>query len=146
MLLWYHENIRVFSDRLVNDEDRCWFDRLLRNTLNEKFNYDANNAIGNDVVLYADFHGPTVRYERIVDLENVFIEMTFAFFLIHVDFYYHRAVGKSSLRIFEQLQQLDNVPDEFGVVRRRDEPRMQNNAHSTATRWERSPFRNRRIR
>ena len=28
--LWYHENLRVFQDRLVNDEDRDWFSNLLQ--------------------------------------------------------------------------------------------------------------------
>uniref|UniRef100_A0A8C3HTZ9 Dynein axonemal heavy chain 1 n=1 Tax=Chrysemys picta bellii TaxID=8478 RepID=A0A8C3HTZ9_CHRPI len=28
--LWYHESCRVFRDRLVNDEDRNWFDDLMK--------------------------------------------------------------------------------------------------------------------
>ncbi|EDO42620.1 predicted protein, partial [Nematostella vectensis] len=28
--LWYHENCRVFQDRLVNDEDRLWFNDLMK--------------------------------------------------------------------------------------------------------------------
>lgn len=26
-MVWYHEMQRIFSDRLINDEDRQWFEK-----------------------------------------------------------------------------------------------------------------------
>jgi dynein heavy chain len=34
--LWSHECLRVFHDRLVNDEDRLWFFRYLQNRVEVK--------------------------------------------------------------------------------------------------------------
>ena len=33
--LWYHECCRVFEDRLVNEEDRGWFQTMLVSKLTE---------------------------------------------------------------------------------------------------------------
>uniref|UniRef100_A0A803W4G1 Dynein axonemal heavy chain 1 n=1 Tax=Ficedula albicollis TaxID=59894 RepID=A0A803W4G1_FICAL len=33
--LWYHESCRVFCDRLVSDEDRTWFDKLMMEKMEE---------------------------------------------------------------------------------------------------------------
>ncbi len=33
--LWYHECMRVFSDRLVDDDDRQWFQKLLENKMHK---------------------------------------------------------------------------------------------------------------
>ena len=35
--LWVHEVSRVFSDRLVNDEDKTWFNDLIVELLYKKF-------------------------------------------------------------------------------------------------------------
>lgn len=52
--LWYHENCRVYQDRLVNDEDRHWFDDLLENKIVE-FKYTVEDCLGSDVLFYGDF-------------------------------------------------------------------------------------------
>ncbi|XP_076380685.1 dynein axonemal heavy chain 1-like [Megalopta genalis] len=71
LLLWYHENLRVFSDRLVNDEDRKWFDDYLRNILAKNFECDANKLVGNVVRFYADFCGTSKEYEQITDMKKM---------------------------------------------------------------------------
>ncbi|TGZ44717.1 Dynein heavy chain 1, axonemal [Temnothorax longispinosus] len=71
LLLWYHENIRVFSDRLINDEDKKWFDQLLRSMLKNKFNCDADDIIGEKPLFYGDFCDPAGEYEQIIDIEKM---------------------------------------------------------------------------
>ncbi|XP_072745723.1 dynein axonemal heavy chain 1 [Anoplolepis gracilipes] len=71
LLLWYHENIRVFSDRLIDDEDRKWFDQFLRNILNEKFHYNVNNLIGQKTLFYGDFCSTAKEYEQITDIKKM---------------------------------------------------------------------------
>ncbi|KAJ8971587.1 hypothetical protein NQ317_002870 [Molorchus minor] len=51
--LWYHECRRVYQDRLVNDEDRSWFDRLLRQKIDEYYNIDPDKALGTEAILFA---------------------------------------------------------------------------------------------
>ncbi|XP_076646459.1 dynein axonemal heavy chain 1 [Halictus rubicundus] len=71
LLLWYHENVRVFCDRLVNDEDRQWFDNLLRSILQTNFECDANTIIGDAVLFYGDFCGTSKEYEEITDTKKM---------------------------------------------------------------------------
>lgn len=70
LLLWYHENIRVFSDRLINDEDKKWFNQLLHNILKKKFNYNAD-IIEKKPLFYGDFCNSTGEYEQMIDIEKV---------------------------------------------------------------------------
>nr|XP_012230662.1 PREDICTED: dynein heavy chain 1, axonemal-like [Linepithema humile] len=71
LLLWYHENIRIFSDRLINDEDRKCLEQFLRNILKEKFNCDADNIIGTKSLFYGDFCSTTREYEQITDMKKM---------------------------------------------------------------------------
>ncbi|KZC03876.1 Dynein heavy chain 1, axonemal [Dufourea novaeangliae] len=70
LLLWYHENLRVFSDRLVNDTDREWFDDLLRSIMGTNFECDAGTVIGDGVLFYGDFCGTSREYERIINTKK----------------------------------------------------------------------------
>ncbi|XP_011707083.1 PREDICTED: dynein heavy chain 1, axonemal-like, partial [Wasmannia auropunctata] len=71
LLLWYHENIRVFGDRLINSDDNKWFDQLLRNVLKEKFNCNADDIIGKKPLFYGDFCNTAGEYEQIIDIEKM---------------------------------------------------------------------------
>ncbi|XP_076227649.1 dynein axonemal heavy chain 1 [Nomia melanderi] len=71
LLLWYHENLRVFSDRLVNDTDRKWFDDLLRSIMEDKFKCDPATVIGNDTLFYGDFCVTSKEYEQIIDKQQM---------------------------------------------------------------------------
>ncbi|KAK7819786.1 hypothetical protein U0070_012392 [Myodes glareolus] len=55
--LWYHENCRVFRDRLVNEEDRSWFDDLLETQM-EELEVAFNKVCPFQPILYGDFMSP----------------------------------------------------------------------------------------
>ena len=72
--LWYHENCRVFQDRLVSNEDREWFDELLRYKMLSDFDIQFDEVVTKQPVLFADFLGRTVdsrNYEEITDNKKV---------------------------------------------------------------------------
>lgn len=52
--LWYHESCRVFQDRLVNDEDRDWFDKLLKEKMTKNFETSVEEVINIEPLLYGD--------------------------------------------------------------------------------------------
>ncbi len=70
--LWYHESCRVFQDRLVNDEDRKWFDQLLHTHIQE-FGCKIEEVVPYQPVLYGDFMfpGAVKVYRLIEDKEKV---------------------------------------------------------------------------
>ncbi|XP_041081390.1 dynein heavy chain 1, axonemal [Polyodon spathula] len=71
--LWYHESCRVFQDRLVNEEDRSWFDELLRTRMQE-FGTSFEEVIPSRPVLFGDFMVPGSEkkvYELIEDKEKI---------------------------------------------------------------------------
>ncbi|XP_004631750.1 dynein heavy chain 1, axonemal [Octodon degus] len=55
--LWYHENCRVFRDRLVNEEDRSWFDELLKSHM-EQWEVTFDEVCIFQPILYGDFMSP----------------------------------------------------------------------------------------
>ncbi|XP_060604387.1 dynein axonemal heavy chain 1-like isoform X2 [Ruditapes philippinarum] len=59
--LWYHESCRVFQDRLVNDEDRNWFDNLLREKMKSDFDAKIDEVINLEPILYADLLSANVE-------------------------------------------------------------------------------------
>ena len=72
--LWYHECQRVFADRLVNDQDRNWFDELLKYCLEKDFNTTYDEVVTGDMLLYSDFMFPNAEpkmYEYIEDVEKM---------------------------------------------------------------------------
>lgn len=74
LLLWYHENCRVFQDRMVNDKDRSWFDELLCLHLVKYFSVDPKNILGTETILYGDFllKGSDVKnYQHVTDMTKV---------------------------------------------------------------------------
>ena len=71
--LWYHECCRVFQDRLVNNEDRSWFENMVRSKMSG-FGIDPKEVLGNDIILYGDFLNPNADpklYEEIGDVSKV---------------------------------------------------------------------------
>ncbi|XP_074169160.1 dynein axonemal heavy chain 1 isoform X1 [Rhinolophus sinicus] len=55
--LWYHESCRVFRDRLVNEEDRSWFDKLLESHM-EEWEVAFDEVCPFQPILYGDFMSP----------------------------------------------------------------------------------------
>lgn len=71
--LWYHENCRVFRDRLVNEEDRSWFDKLLEGRM-EEWEVAFNEVCPFQPILYGDFMSPgsdVKSYELITSEKKV---------------------------------------------------------------------------
>lgn len=74
LCLWYHECCRVFQDRLVNDEDRSWFDNLLRSKIQEHYQIEAERTLGSEPVLFADFLDTSAGqgyYEQVKDFRRL---------------------------------------------------------------------------
>lgn len=53
--LWVHEMNRVFKDRLLDKNDHHDFDSLIRKYVVNKLEADANDVLGKDHILFADF-------------------------------------------------------------------------------------------
>lgn len=73
--LWCHECSRVFEDRLVNTDDRDWFQDLLKSRISLDFELDPVEVLGSGPLLYGDFMVPNTDnkiYEEITDMDKVF--------------------------------------------------------------------------
>ncbi|XP_054832932.1 dynein axonemal heavy chain 1 [Eublepharis macularius] len=71
--LWYHESCRVFRDRLVNEEDRTWFDDLMK-TMMLEWETTFDEVVPFQPLLYGDFMMPGADmklYELIEDKEKL---------------------------------------------------------------------------
>ena len=73
--IWFHEHIRVFGDRLTNEEDKSWLTNMLEKNLEENTSLKAADlwAVKPDVI-YSDFMiaGADPRiYEEIEDLPQL---------------------------------------------------------------------------
>lgn len=65
----------MFEDRLVNNEDRNWFESLLQSKVTS-FGTQSEEVLGTGPLLYADFLNPNADprvYEEITDLQKVTI-------------------------------------------------------------------------
>ncbi|KAL1138665.1 hypothetical protein AAG570_008727 [Ranatra chinensis] len=70
--LWFHENCRVFEDRMVNDKDRAWFQALLHRQMVEDFHVEPNQVLSQEPILFADFIQPDFRrYSMVTDLHTM---------------------------------------------------------------------------
>uniref|UniRef100_A0A8C5QQJ6 Dynein axonemal heavy chain 1 n=1 Tax=Leptobrachium leishanense TaxID=445787 RepID=A0A8C5QQJ6_9ANUR len=71
--LWYHESCRVFQDRLVNQEDRSWFDELMKERMQE-FGAGFEEVVPEQPVLFGDFMSPgsdAKTYQLVTDREKL---------------------------------------------------------------------------
>ncbi|XP_078000357.1 dynein axonemal heavy chain 1-like isoform X2 [Glandiceps talaboti] len=72
--LWYHESSRIFRDRLINDEDRTWFENLLEEKITQDFNTKFDEVVVRNPLLYGDFMIPNSEnklYQEIEDLPKM---------------------------------------------------------------------------
>jgi len=78
--LWSHEALRVFHDRLVNDEDRVWFMEYLKGMVKTHLGMKAEDVFGGSdnqrlrEVLYCDFMIPGAeprKYEQVTDMPKL---------------------------------------------------------------------------
>ncbi|XP_050527307.1 dynein axonemal heavy chain 1-like [Daktulosphaira vitifoliae] len=71
--LWYHENCRVYQDRLINDEDRNWFLNLLKTKMTENFEKNIENLFSKQII-FCDFIENSVgvkSYRRVTDFNKL---------------------------------------------------------------------------
>lgn len=63
----------MFQDRLVNNEDRNWFETLLQSKIST-FGIESKDVMQDKTVLYGDFMNPNADprpYEEIIDISKV---------------------------------------------------------------------------
>lgn len=63
----------MFQDRLVNTEDRNWFETLLQSKIST-FGIESKDVMQDNTVLYGDFMNPNADprpYEEITDISKV---------------------------------------------------------------------------
>jgi dynein heavy chain len=69
--LWAHEGMRVFHDRLIDENDRTWFKKSVAAKCKQHFNLEWDKVKGpNDIVMYGNFIDPKSNkkpYVEIVD-------------------------------------------------------------------------------
>ena len=68
--LWYHENKRVFADRLVNNEDNDWFDGLLKSKMKDVYSLEFSDVVTLEPVLYGDFMIPNIDNKIYAEIED----------------------------------------------------------------------------
>jgi dynein heavy chain len=74
--LWSHECLRVFHDRLIDNEDRDWFVKEVSTICEEEFkmNYERKVKGPNQILLYGNFSDPRAPkrvYQEVVDHEKL---------------------------------------------------------------------------
>ena len=75
--LWMHENLRVFQDRMVNNEDREWFRDLVDKVSKEKFNgvgWDDVVGVDGERLVFGDYLVPGAeprQYQRVRDMNEL---------------------------------------------------------------------------
>lgn len=72
--LWFHENCRVYQDRLVSDKDRLWFHQLLETNVLKEFHIQPRDVLPQEELLFGDFmnKGADIKlYQRILSPAKV---------------------------------------------------------------------------
>ena len=74
--LWMHENLRVFQDRMVSNEDREWFRELVDRVASEKLGVTWDQVVGGDGerLIYGDYLIPGADspvYQRVTDMKDL---------------------------------------------------------------------------
>lgn len=72
--LWYHECMRVFSDRLVDNQDRALFKEVFKTQFEKHIKSSFNDTIGQQLVLFGDFTNPAAEnksYQTISDMKKL---------------------------------------------------------------------------
>ena len=62
--LWAHENLRIYSDRLINDEDRAWFSDKLQDLVPKYFRMEFNKLFAMPAVVKTEGKKPTAKEKK----------------------------------------------------------------------------------
>lgn len=68
---WAHEASRVFRDRLINEEDRAWFDKIVIADCEEKFDSPWAEVERTKPMLYGDFMDGSADPRKYVELPEL---------------------------------------------------------------------------
>ena len=66
--LWVHECQRVFQDRLINSQDRDFFDLVIKESVKKFFNHEADHILSNKSLLFADFFPIVIEGKKHTDV------------------------------------------------------------------------------
>jgi len=72
--LWMHENLRVFQDRMVNNEDRLWFKELIDSTATKTLGSGWSEVVGEERLMFGDYMIPGADppiYSRVRDFDEL---------------------------------------------------------------------------
>lgn len=98
--LWMHESCRIFHDRLINEDDKRWFTKLMAelSTVYFKSRFEHDDLFVNGKLLFGDLLklDSTKNYEEIKDLNK--LKNTLVDFL---DDYNTTAMRKMNLVFFD---------------------------------------------
>ena len=103
--LWAHEISRVFSDRLINQEDSDWFIEQVMEQLNKNFksSLELDELFGESKVMFADLlklDAPIRLYEEIKDKNKLLKQLNSS-----LDEYNFSSSNKMNLVFFEDATQ-----------------------------------------
>lgn len=72
--LWYHENLRVFGDRLINNFDRKYLDDILCKEIKGQFKLEKSDVFNSERLVYGDYlDGNDIEnrvYKQVIDLKG----------------------------------------------------------------------------
>ena len=112
--LWWHECMRVFHDRLVDDTDRSWFHDILENKMQKWMNLELDDITANtNNIIYGDFVNPAANpriYEEIDDMSKLIKAMT-----DYLDYYNGTAEKPMHLVLF--LDAIEHVARISRIIR-----------------------------
>eukprot|EP00818_Percolomonas_sp_WS_P004771 CAMPEP_0117446884 /NCGR_PEP_ID=MMETSP0759-20121206/6580_1 /TAXON_ID=63605 /ORGANISM="Percolomonas cosmopolitus, Strain WS" /LENGTH=4305 /DNA_ID=CAMNT_0005239183 /DNA_START=148 /DNA_END=13065 /DNA_ORIENTATION=- len=69
--LWTHESMRVFRDRLVNDQDRDLFDETINELLKSKFKSSLKDVVPDGHLLFANYMDQNEDFRKYEELETL---------------------------------------------------------------------------
>jgi len=104
--LWYHENCRVFQDRLVNDEDRKWFVDLIRDKMASGFETSMDDVVKDSTMIYGDFMVPSAEnkiYGEVPSFDKVRIFLRFSRCITQTSSNGKRFLVQDTTKSFDQL-------------------------------------------
>jgi len=72
--MWFHENTRVYGDRLIEDEDRNWLKSLLEKEIQSTLNLKTEEIYNAERIVFGDFMlGLEIEpriYQQVSDLKQ----------------------------------------------------------------------------
>ncbi|RYH30569.1 hypothetical protein EON65_04765 [archaeon] len=71
--VWVHENLRVFADRLTNEEDHTWLRSLLQDKVENSFGMKWSSVVPRERLVYGDFvNSSEIRvYDEIMSIDQL---------------------------------------------------------------------------